>query len=110
MTGSCGRDAAYSAVAVEDADGISVLAANPSGETVPCELEIGGMTTGEYRIFGHLCDSYHNNCVTSAKCDGKRIEVTGEAIRRVDNDGVFRHVFALEKDAVILYRVEKVCF
>ena len=110
VTGSCGRDAAYSAVAVEDADGISVLAANPSGETVPCELEIGGMATGKYRIVGHLCDSYHNNCVTSAKCDGKRIEVTGEAIRRVDNDGVFRHVFALEKDAFILYRVEKVCF
>ena len=104
---SCGRDAAYQAVAVSDGNVISVLVANPSGETVPCVLEIDGMDAGEYRIVGHLCDSYHNNCVTSAKCDGKSIEATGEAIRHVKDDGVFRHVFALEKDAFILYRVEK---
>ena len=46
--------------------------------------------------------------MTNAKCDGKRIEVTGEAIRKVGESGVFRHVFSLEKDAFVLYRVEKV--
>lgn len=104
---SYGRDAAYQSVAVEDANGISVLVANPSGETVPCVLELDGMSAGAYRIVGHLCDSYHNNCVTSAKCDGKGIDVTGEAIRKVGENGVFRHVFCLEKDAFILYRIEK---
>ena len=104
---SYGRDTDYQAVAVEDADGISVLIANPSGETVPCKLEIAGMAGGTYHITGHLCDSYHNNCVTSAKCDGKTIEVTGEADRTVGADGIFRHVFCLEKDAFVLYRVEK---
>ena len=108
VTESYARDTDYQAVAVEDADGISVLVANPSGETVPCLLEIGGAQSGEYRIVGHLCDSYHNNCVTSAKCDGKRIEATGEALRKVGEDGIFRHRFVLEKDAFILYRVERI--
>jgi hypothetical protein len=108
VTDSYARDTDYQAVAVEDADGISVLVANPSGETVPCLLEIGGAQSGEYRIVGHLCDSYHNNCVTSAKCDGKRIEATGEALRKVGEDGIFRHRFVLEKDAFILYRVERI--
>lgn len=108
VTESYARDTDFQAVAVEDADGISVLVANPSGETVPCLLEIGGAQSGEYRIVGHLCDSYHNNCVTSAKCDGKRIEATGEALRKVGEDGIFRHRFVLEKDAFILYRVERI--
>lgn len=108
VTESYARDTDYQAVAVEDADGISVLVANPSGETVPCLLEISGAQSGEYRIVGHLCDSYHNNCVTSAKCDGKRIEATGEALRKVGEDGIFRHRFVLEKDAFILYRVERI--
>lgn len=107
VTEGYGRDAAYQSVAVEDEGGISVLVTNPSGETVPCTLEICGMEAGEYRIVGHLCDSYHNNCVTSTKCDGKAIEITGEATRRVGADGIFRHVFCLEKDAFILYRIEK---
>ena len=107
VTESFARDTAYQAVAVEDGAGISVIVTNPSGETVPCILEMGGMAAGEYRIVGHLCDSYNNNCVTSAKCGGKTIEVTGEATRRVGEDGIFRHVFSLEKDAFVWYRVEK---
>ena len=107
VTESYARDTAYQAVAVEDESGISVLIANPSGETVLGELEIGGLASGKYHIVGHLCDSYHNNCVTSAKCDGKRIEQTGEATRTVREDGIFRHVFCLEKDAFTLYRIEK---
>lgn len=105
---SCGRDADWQAVAVEDGGAVSVLVANPSGETVACEMEIAGLAAGKYRIVGRLCDSYHNNCVTSVKCDGRVIEVTGEAIRAVAEDGVFRHVFVLEKDGFVLYRVERV--
>lgn len=107
VTESYARDTAYQAVAVADERGISVLIANPSGETVVGELEIGGLASGKYHIVGHLCDSYHNNCVTSAKCDGKTIEQTGEATRRADADGNLRHVFSLEKDAFVLYRLEK---
>ncbi|MBQ7322543.1 MAG: hypothetical protein IJW99_10645 [Clostridia bacterium] len=104
---SYARDTDYQAVAVENTDGIAVLVANPSGETVPCELTLSGMASGTYHIVGHLCDSYHNNCVTSDKCDGKTVEITGQADRTVDADGIFRHVFALEKDAFILYKIQK---
>ena len=104
---SYARDSEYSAVAVEDEKGISVLIANPSGETVLGELEIASMPQGDYVIKGYLCDSYHNNCVTAKNCDGKTIEQTGEAIRKVGDDGAFKHIFSLEKDAFILYRVEK---
>ena len=107
VTESFARDSAYQAVAVEDENGLSILIANPSGETVVGELEISGMPVGQYRIVGHLCDSYNNNCVTCAKCDGKRIEATGQAIRTVGESGIFRHVFSLEKDAFVLYRIEK---
>ena len=102
------RDSEYCAVAVEDEDGISVLVVNPSGEAVIGELEISGMPAGEYVIKGHLCDSHQNNCVTSPKCTGKRIEQTGEAIRRVGADGVFKHVFSLENFAFTLYKIQKV--
>ena len=104
---SFARDPEYTAVAVEDERGISVLVTNPSAETVLGELEIEGMPAGDYVIKGHLCDTSHNNCVTSAKCDGKSIEQTGEAVRKVSENGVFKHHFALEKNAFVLYRVER---
>jgi hypothetical protein len=102
------RDLEYCAVAAEDEKGIFVLAVNPSGEPDIGELEIEGMPEGEYVIKGHLCDAKHNNCVTCPACDGKTIEQTGEAIRKVGADGVFRHVFSLENYAFVLYRIEKV--
>jgi hypothetical protein len=101
------RDLEYCAVAAEDETGIFVLAVNPSGEPDIGELEISGMSAGEYVIKGHLCDAKHNNCVTWT-CDGKTLEQTGEAIRKVGADGVFRHVFSLENYAFVLYRIEKV--
>ena len=101
------RDPEYTAVAVEDAGGISVIVANPSGETVVGELEISGMEAGGYIIKGHLCDPGHNNCVTCRTCDGKKVEQTADAARQVGADGVFRHFFSLEKDSFTLYRVEK---
>ena len=104
---SFARDPEYTTVAVEDERGISVLVTNPSAETVLGELEIEGMPAGDYVIKGHLCDTSHNNCVTSAKCDGKSIEQTGEAVRKVSENGVFKHYFFLEKNAFVLYRVEK---
>jgi len=102
-----GRDAEYQAVAVDDGEGISVLIANPSGETTGVELTLDGLEDGEYRIVGHLCDSYHNNCVTSAKCDGKSIEPTGEKELTV-TEGKLKHIFFLEKDAFTLYRIKKI--
>lgn len=108
VTESCGRDADYSAVAVEDESGISIVIANPSGETVAGELTLENLPAGEYRITGHLCDSYNNNCVTApAKCDGKSIKVTGEGAHTVGENGTMRHVFFLEKDAFVWYRIEK---
>ena len=104
---SFARDPEYTVVAVEDERGISVLVTNPSAESILGELEIEGMPAGDYVIKGYLCDGAHNNCVTSAKCTGKSIEQTGEAIRKVSEDGVFKHHFALEKNAFVLYRVER---
>lgn len=106
----CARDTDHCAVAVadEDGDGITAIAVNPSGETVVGELEIAGLDAGDYTVVGCLCDGSHNNCVTApAKCDGKRIEVTGEATRTVGADGVLRHVFVLEKCAFVRYRVTR---
>jgi len=102
------RDIEYCAVAAEDKKEIYVLVTNASGEPDIGELEISGMPEGEYVIKGHLCDSKHNNCVTNPACDGKTLEQTGEAIRKVGSDGVFRHIFALENYAFVLYRIEKV--
>ena len=102
------RDIEYCAVAAEDEKGIFVLAVNPSGEPDIGELEISGMPAGEYVIKGHLCDAKHNNCVTCPTCDGKTLEQTGEAIRKVGADGVFRHTFSLENYAFVLYRIEKI--
>jgi hypothetical protein len=102
------RDLEYCAVAAEDEKGIFVLATNASGEPDIGELEIEGMPAGEYVIKGHLCDAKHNNCVTCRACDGKTLEQTGEAIRKVGADGVFRHIFSLENYAFVLYRIEKV--
>ncbi len=104
---SFARDPEYTAVAVEDAKGISLIVTNPSAESVLGELEISDMSAGDYVIKGYLCDTSHNNCVTSAKCDGKSIEQTGEAIRKVKENGIFSHFFVLEKNAFILYRIEK---
>lgn len=102
------RDAEYCAAAVEDDEGISIIVTNSSGETVLGELELTDMPTGEYVIRGHLCDASHNNVVTGKNCDGKQIQMTGEAIRKVGENGVFKHFFALEKHAFTLYRIEKV--
>ena len=99
------RDPQYTSVAVENENEISVIAANPSGETIMGELEISGMPEGVYTIKGHLCDPKHNNCVTAKNCDGKSIEQTAEAVHKVGADGVFRHVFALEKDSFTLYKI-----
>jgi hypothetical protein len=101
------RDPQYTAVAVENENGISVIVANPSGETVVGELEIPGLPEGSYTIKGHLCDPKHNNCVTAKNCDGKRVEQTAEAVRKVGADGVFKHFFVLEKDSFTLYMIEK---
>ncbi len=101
------RDAEYSAVAVEDEKGISLIAVNTSGETVLGELEISGMPEGDHVIKGYLCDSAHNNRVTGKNCEGKVIEQTGEAVRKVSADGVLRHFFSLEKNAFTLYMIEK---
>ena len=102
------RDLEYCAVAAEDEKEIFVLAVNPSGEPDIGELEIEGLPAGEYVIKGHLCDAKHNNCVTCPACDGKTLEQTGEVIRKVGADGVFKHVFSLENYAFVLYRIEKV--
>ncbi len=101
------RDSEYCAVAVEDDEVISLIVVNTSGETILGELEISGMPAGDYVIKGHLCDSNHNNVVTGKTCEGKTVEMTAEAARKVGTDGVFRHFFSLEKNAFTLYRVEK---
>ena len=101
------RDSEYCAVAVEKEEVIDILVSNPSGETVACELEVVGMPVGDYVLTRYLCDSHFNNCVTAKKCDGKAIEKTADVIRKVDETGVFKHYFALEKDAFTLYRIEK---
>ena len=62
---------------------------------------------GDYVLTRYLCDSHFNNCVTAKKCDGKSIEKTADVIRKVDETGVFKHYFVLEKDAFTLYRIEK---
>ena len=72
------------------------------------ELEIDGMPEGEYVIKGHLCDSSHNNVVTGKTCTGKAIDETAEALRKVGEDGVFRHVFSLEKNAFTLYKISPI--
>lgn len=101
------RDSEYCAVAVEEDDVIDVLIANPSGETVVGELEISCMPAGDYVITRYLCDSHFNNCVTNAKrCNGKSIEKTSDAFHKVDKSGIFKHCFALEKDAFTLYRIK----
>jgi hypothetical protein len=102
------RDAEYCAVAVEDEKGISVIVINPSGESIIGELEIEGMPAGDYAIKGHLCDSSHNNVVTGKNYTGKAIDQTAEALRKVGEDGVFKHIFSLEKNAFNLYRIEKI--
>ncbi len=108
VTKSCGRDAAYSALAVENEEGLWVLAVNPSGETVGVELLIDGLAPGQYHITGHLCDYRNNNCVTNpTACKGKEIDVTGETDRTVFEDGCLRHTFILEKDNFTLYRIER---
>ena len=104
---SYARDAEYTAVAVEDERGISVLVCNPVSESIPFELTISGMAEGEYTISGYHCDSSRNNCVTGHGYDGKTIEKNGEALRKVKENGVFRHVFALEPNAFVLYRIER---
>ena len=101
------RDGEYCAVAVEEDNVIDILIANPSGETVACELEVAGMPAGDYILTRYLCDSHFNNCVTAKKCDGKSIEKTADVIRKVGEAGVFKHYFVLEKDAFTLYRIEK---
>ena len=101
------RDAEYCTVAVEDEGGISVIVVNTSGETIIGELAIEGMPAGDYSIKGHLCDSNHNNVVTGKTCTGKAIDQTAEALRKVGGDGVFKHIFSLEKNAFTLYRIEK---
>ncbi|MBQ2715869.1 MAG: hypothetical protein IJF21_03620 [Clostridia bacterium] len=101
------RDAEYCTVAVEDEGGISVIVVNTSGETIIGELAIEGMPAGDYSIKGHLCDSNHNNVVTGKTCTGKAIDQTAEALRKVGEDGVFKHIFSLEKNAFTLYRIEK---
>ncbi len=107
VTDALSRDAEYCAVAVENEDEISVIVVNPSGESIVGELEIEGMHEGEYVIKGHLCDSSHNNVVTGKTCTGKAIDQTAEALRKVGEDGVFRHVFALEKNSFTMYRISE---
>ena len=102
------RDLEYCSVAAEDENEIFVLAVNPSGEPDIGELEISGMTEGEYVIKSYLCDATHNNCVTCSACDGKALEQTGEAICNVGADGILVHIFSLDHYAFVLYRIKKV--
>lgn len=104
---SYGKDPEYQAVAVENEEGISLVCTNPSGEVVPCFIEISGIEDGAYTVRGYLCSSVHNNCVTSKKYDGKELMQTGEAVREASG-GVLAHTCVLESNAFALYRIEKI--
>ena len=101
------RDLEYCAVAAEDENGIFVLATNASGEPDVGELEIDGLQEGEYVIKSYLCDSMRNNCLTSASCDGKVLEMTHEVKLPVGADGRLNHYFEMDNYAFVLHRVEK---
>jgi len=103
---SCGKDSEFQAVATVDGDTLSLVITNPSGEVVPGFIEVHGLTDGEYTVRGYFCNSSLNNCVTSKKHDGKRLEQTGEALREA-KDGILRHTCVLEPNAFVLYRITK---
>ena len=103
---SFARDPEYTAVAVIDGAEISVLSVNTSGETVPAELSIEGMSPGTYKMVGYLCDAQFNNSVERENCMSYEIEPTGKPLfKTAGEDGVLRHVFSLERNAFVRYRI-----
>lgn len=101
------KDSEFQAVAVKDGDNISLICTNPTGETIPAFIEIHGVKDMTYHIIGHACSPTQNNCVTSASCDGKALNVTGEA-DRISKGGIIKHTCILDPNAFILYRIEPV--
>lgn len=104
ITEAEGRDIAYHAAAVRDGDAYAVLCVNPTGETVPCLVELSGLTAGEYSVEIYRCNFKDNNCVTGV--GNGTLQKSAEA-QYTAEEGSIRHVETLEKDNFVLLRIRR---
>lgn len=104
VSDAIGTDAEFRAIAVRNADGLSVVIANPTADPVPIEITLAGLDDGTYHLDGYVCDYRENNIVTG-RGNGV-LAKTGE-VDRIAQNGVLKHRSFLEKDAFVLYRITK---
>ncbi len=95
-------DARYRAQAVRDGDKLYVICANTSATPDSFELSVSGLD-GNCRVVTYLCDSKHNNCVTSN--GNGALTATDE--RTVLADGMLKFSTSAEPHAFALFEIEK---
>jgi len=96
-----GKDVEYYALAVRNGDTIDVICTNPTSESAACDLNLSGMTDGEYLVESWRVTSNDNNCVTG-NGNGK-LEKSAEEVVTAEN-GKLRYCKALEKYCFVRYR------
>ncbi len=95
-------DARYRAQAVKDGDKTYVICANTSASADVFDISLDGLD-GDYRVVEYLCDSKHNNCVTS---DGNGA-LTSTDERVIHADGTLRFSTHAEPYAFAMFEIDK---
>lgn len=104
VTEAEGPDAAYSAIAVKNDEGMEVLMVNTYCESRPGILEVAGLPDGSYRIDAYRCNLLANNIVYKRGTGTGDLALT-ESVTADSKNGLLCHVETLDRDCFSLLRI-----
>ena len=101
------ENVSYKAVATADEKRIVILASNPSDEETDYRISIRGLKGYNAKIKNYLCDSSHNNNLTSSSVNYFWPTYEGYMTSNVHSEGSLSFKMTLEAHAFVLTVIEK---